>query len=314
MITPIRGEPCPALRVRVPASTSNLGPGFDQLGLALELFLDAEAHGPLDLAEHRLGTLEGMASDWVLEDNLLPRAFDACLEKAGAPPAHFEFDVQSSIPLRRGLGSSGAAITAGLILANEWLGERGLSLVELATLGFQLEGHTDNSTASLFGGCTLGIPLEDSQLRVLQPEVHPDLLFAVAWGPAEVATAQARAVLPSALPLDEVVRHLQRLPLLLEGLASADAEALRAGSWDRLHSPFRLPLIPGAGSALAAAESEGAFLATISGSGSAVIAAHDQREVATRLAATMARELAAAQGDSVSHVLRPYRRGAHRIP
>lgn len=316
-MTPLAPAAPPRLRpgagLRVPGSTSNLGPGFDQLGLALELFLEVEVLALRKGQEHRIARRAGTARDWPEQDELMTRAFDAVLARAGAQPVGLELAVRSEIPLRRGLGSSGAAIAAGLHLANDSLGDRALPSAELARIGTELDGHPDNVCASLRGGCTLGVPLEGGGLRVLGPPLHESLAFAVAWGPAEVETSRARAVLPSDVSLGDVVWNLQRLSLLLAGLASADPELLRQGCRDRLHSAARLQLVPGGRAALAAAEEAGAWLATISGSGSALVAAHADPGRLERIAEAMARELAASQGTAEQRVLSPCRQGPRTL-
>ena len=265
-------------RLRVPCSTSNLGPGFDCLGLALSLWLDVEVIGASDATAHVLASADGTASEWPRTRNLLFEAFDRVFEHCGISPLRAEFRVHSEIPLERGLGSSGAAVAAGLLLANACVHDA-LGLGELAQLGMQLEGHPDNSTASLFGGCTLGVPLR-SGLRVLQPELSKDLRFAVAWSDAKLATDRARAALPSTVPFADAVENPRRLALLLEGLKRADPELLSAGGQDALHVAHRLPLIPGGAAALHAATDAGAWMATISGAGSALVAITDEAHCA----------------------------------
>ncbi|MCA8981210.1 MAG: homoserine kinase [Planctomycetes bacterium] len=259
-------------RLRVPCSTSNLGPGFDCLGLALGLWLDVELVGEAGDA-HELIAAEGTAREWPQASNLLFRAFDRVFAERELTAPRARFAVRSEIPLERGLGSSGAAVAAGLLLANEFVSDR-LAIGELARLGMELEGHPDNSTASLHGGCTLGVPLAGG-LRVLQPELSPRLRFAVAWSDAKLATDRARAALPREVPFADAVENPRRIALLLEGLKRADPDLIAAGGEDRLHVPYRLPLIPGGAEALTAARDAGAWLATISGAGSALVAITD---------------------------------------
>lgn len=260
-------------RLRVPCSTSNLGPGFDCLGLALGLWLEVELVGAAQGNAHELASASDAAREWPTAKNLMFDAFDRAFEHCGAARVPARFAVRSEIPLERGLGSSGAAVAAGLLLANACLGER-LGRATLAQLGMSLEGHPDNSTASLYGGCTLGVPLFDG-LRVLQPELSPDLRFAVAWTDAKLATERARAALPKQVSFADAVENPRRIALLLEGLKRADPELIAAGGEDRLHVRYRLPLIQGGAAALDAAREAGAWLATISGAGSALIAITD---------------------------------------
>ena len=263
----------PRVRLRVPCSTSNLGPGFDCLGLALGLWLDVELAGAALGPDHELAAASGTAQEWPTARNLMFAAFDRAFEHCGAARVPARFDVRSEIPLERGLGSSGAAVAAGLLLANACLGER-LERSTLAQLGMSIEGHPDNSTASLYGGCTLGVPLAHG-LCVLQPELSPDLRFAVAWTDAKLATQRARAALPTHVPFADAVENPRRIALLLEGLKRADPALIAAGGEDALHVRYRLPLIQGGAAALDAAREAGAWLATISGAGSALVAITD---------------------------------------
>ncbi len=308
-------SPTPApqrLTVCVPASTSNLGPGFDQLGLALDLPLVVQLEGPIEGGQHEL-CLEGAeASTWPTEGNRLLRAFDEVwrvARPADAAPPRFQFRVRSEIPLCRGLGSSGAATAAGLFLAAEVLGHESCggerpSPEQLQRIGVEIEGHPDNVIASLHGGCTLGVLLEDGSLRVVQPPVHGSLLFPVAWPSTPLSTELARAAMPASLCLEDVVWNTRRLALLLEGLRTADPDLLLHGVDDRLHTPYRLPLIDGAKEALEAAREAGAFCAAISGSGSALVAAHDDVEVAQAIAQAMQDVLATRHPKAQSRLLR----------
>ena len=264
--------PSPALQVRVPGSTSNLGPGFDCLGLALSIYLTVECH-PREDEGIELGPCTGIAKSWPKgEDNLLIQALRRGLHGLGAPMPGLELRAHSEIPVARGLGSSGAAIAAGLSLARVLAGENpdqppGQNVLQWA---LEMEGHPDNSTASLLGGCTLGVPL-DSGLRVVQQEFHPSIGIALAWPSTCLTTAASRSALPDTLPHTDASENPRRLALLLEGLRQGDAHLLQQGLLDRLHVPYRLPLIPGGEAALEAAREAGAYGATISGSGSALV-------------------------------------------
>ncbi len=294
-----QSTPSPAypLKVRVPASTSNLGPGFDSLGLALSLFLEVELRGPRTdgVGEHRITAATGEASTWPIKDNALLRAFSTGIDRLGLTgPAlsPMDFACHSRIPMARGLGSSGAAIVAGLLLARALARQFQQSdIVDNATLAAwasELEGHPDNTTASMYGGCTLALP-EARSLRVLSVPVDPSICFAVAWPEATVTTNSARAVLPAKVPLADAVENARRLPFLLEGLRTGCGKLLRAGLADRLHVQYRLPLVTGGQEAIEAAQVSGAHGATLSGSGPALVAL-----CASSTAAAVAEAMAAA--------------------
>ncbi len=261
-----------AQRIAVPASTSNLGPGFDLLGLAFDLWLRVEMRSRVP-GGPRLSSLSGEAAAWPRGDsNLFLRAFDALARELELSSSPYEFAVHSEIPLSRGLGSSGAAIVAGLELACAAAGVE-LPLERRLEHALALEGHPDNVAPALMGGCVLAAPVGDGPPIVVRQVVHPSIAFAVAWPSAPLPTALARSLLPAQVSFADARENPRRLALLLEGLRSADPRLLRAGVEDRLHERYRLPHIPGGAAALAAAYEAGAWLACVSGSGSALVAA-----------------------------------------
>jgi homoserine kinase len=290
------------LRLRVPASTSNLGPGFDFLGLSLSLWLEirvleAVPGGALEFVE-----LGGTASGWPRgSENLLVRAFELGTRGLGGRATGLRLRATSEIPLARGLGSSGAAVAAGLLLAERAAGRRA-GEEQLLAWGLELEGHPDNSSAALLGGCTLAVPIGGGKLRVVRAELAPELCFALAWSDETLPTREARAVLPAQLPFADAVENPRRLALLLEGLRRADPELLALGIEDRLHVRHRLPLIRGGREALEAARSAGAWAATISGSGSALVALGPRARIAD-VAQAMAAALRAATGSANARVV-----------
>jgi homoserine kinase len=295
--------PFASYAVSVACSTSNLGPGFDLAGLALSLGL----HARVELPPGERGGVDELevegepAADWPRgPQNLFWQALRGALREleyaCGALRAH----VTTEIPVARGLGSSGAAIAAGVLLA-EALAGRALSLERRLALGIELEGHPDNVAAALCGGLTLCLP--GAPPLLVRHDVHPSLAFAVAWPDAKLATPVARAALPKTVAFGDAVENARRLPLLLEGLRTGRHELIRAGGVDRLHVPYRLPLIRGGADALAAAERHGAHLATISGAGSALLAI-SSHEQADGVAAAMRAELAR-HGGAHARVLMP---------
>lgn len=304
--------------VRIACSTSNLGPGFDCLGLALSLWLEATARpvgpapspasGPTGERRPRVRR-RAEAAHWPERDDLFLTAFEAGAREGGGAP-EVELDVRSEIPVGRGFGSSGAAVAAGLLLGSALAADE-VPLARLHALGVALEGHPDNVTASLYGGLTLCHP-DAAQGRPLlvQSPVSPRLAFVLAWTDQTLTTAEARRVLPRTVPFADAVENARRLPLLLAGLRDADRALIGAGGQDRLHVPCRLPLIAGGEEALAAAHAAGAWLATISGAGSGLVAVaprEDCEAVAAALRAALARH---AQG-ATARVLEAVREAPH---
>jgi len=304
MAAPLENTPISELRVVVPGSTSNLGPGFDFLGLALSLFLDVRVLGAARGDQHEFAELLGTAEGWPAGTaNHFVRAFDLAASRLGVRAGALRFAVRSEIPIARGLGSSGAAVAAGLRLASA-MADRAASRDELLAWGLEIEGHPDNSSAALLGGCTLSVPVPGGGVRVVQQPLHPDLAFAVAWPARGFPTPAARAVLPAQVPFADAVENPRRLALLLEGLRIGDPELLALGGEDRLHVPYRLPRIEGAAATIEAARASGAWLATISGSGSGLVAIGPHARIG-EIASEMRRALLACDAGAESRVVTP---------
>jgi len=237
--------------VRVPASSANLGPGFDVMAAAVALHLELEV---VETGSFAVVSELDLPRD---RDNLVVRAFERL-----HPADGFEFRISSEIPLSGGLGSSAAAIVAGLMAADH-LFELDADVVGHAT---ELEGHPDNVAAALEGGLVICSGRRAQRLEV------PMGLEAVLVIPAEaVATEQARAALPVAVPLADAVFNVAQAATLTLGLATGDLELIAAGLGDRLHQPYRSHLYPRSAQLLEGAGGLGALGATISGGGPAVL-------------------------------------------
>ena len=276
--------PGASCRVRVPATTANLGPGFDCLGLALNLWneslFELAGYGVVVAVEG-----EGAAGLPRDESNLVAQAFLRLCEEAGvAAPAGLRIHCHNRVPMSSGLGSSSAAIVAGLLGANTLMGrpfDRG-RLLELAA---EVEGHADNVVAALLGGLTIVVQKDDRLLtkKILVPEVH----VALAVPDVAVSTRSARAGLPTQVTMKDAVFNLQRTPLVVEALRTGDYELLSQVMDDRLHQAARLKMIPGGKAAWHAALSAGAAAVAVSGSGPSLIAFVSLATDATRIARAM---------------------------
>ena len=286
--------------VRVPCSTSNIGAGFDCLGLALQRHLRArfspEVSGTLK-TEFR-GTLTGLARETAdgaaftsAPNNLLTRAFTERMRALGVVRITGRLVADSNIPIARGLGSSAAATIAGILLADAVLG-RAPDPRDALALATEREGHPDNAAPALLGGLVAVARGADGAPVAFRLPLSERIAFVYAAPALEIPTPAARAALPASVPHAVAARGLGRMAALLNGLATADPTLLRLGLLDELHVPYRLPLIPRANAAFRAAEAAGAWGATISGSGSGLIALCGP-ECASAVLAAMELELAA---------------------
>ncbi len=254
--------------VLVPASTANLGPGFDSLALALSLHNRVElefAAGGFQAAVEG----EGAATLPVDGEHLGLKAALRLFEAADIQPAGLRLRAANAIPLASGLGSSAAAIVGGLAAANMLLTEP-VTTSRLLRLAFGLEGHADNAAAALLGGLVAVAP--DENLPVARRIETPPLRVAVAVPELALATAEMRRALPARVPLEDAVFNLGRSLLTVEALRSGDYELLAHVMKDRLHERHRAAHIPGYPEAVAAALAAGAAAATLSGAGPGVVA------------------------------------------
>jgi homoserine kinase len=243
--------------VRAPATSANLGPGFDCLGMALDLWNEVEA-------------VPGVTAS-VDDSNLIARAARAVFDQVGAPYPGFELRCTNRIPFGRGLGSSAAALACGVLVANHCLGGPldELALLRLAT---SLEGHPDNVVPCLLGGVRVATLAPTG--GVIQVRVPLALeLSAVVFVPDQaIPTADARGLLPSSVPLADALYNVARSSLLVAALASGRPDVLAEATRDRLHQPYRLPLFPAGATLLQAAMHAGALGAFASGAGPSVLA------------------------------------------
>lgn len=254
--------------VRTPASSANLGPGFDALGLALglwnEVTVDTEGPpGQVMLEGREAALLEG-------RENLALSAMQRLAGECDRSLPPFSLIVRTDIPVARGLGSSAAALVAGLVAANHLL-EAALTLSEVYSLGWQMEGHGDNVGAALYGGAVLAVPEVADPIQLL---THGDLdLCAIIYVPEETGlTRAARAALPPTVPHADAAFNIAVASGLVLGLHTGDTRLIAAGMHDRLHEPYRARLFPHLGPMVAAARAAGAFGAALSGAGPSVLA------------------------------------------
>ena len=257
-----------AVHCTLPATTANLGAGFDVLGLALDLRNELWVCP----AERDLTTVEGEGADTLPTDgdNLVRRAMSALAEAAGRELPALRLHQLNSVPLECGLGSSATAIVGG-ILACDALLDCGLPPDELLKLGVELEGHPDNVAPCLHGGlmvCCAG----DEGTHYLKLQPPPDLSAVLAIPGYTVSTERARQLLPDSVPREDALFNVARSALFVAAMATGEYAALRVAMQDRLHQPYRAVLVPGLDATIEAALEAGALGAAMSGAGPTVVA------------------------------------------
>jgi homoserine kinase len=273
----------PLIKVIVPATSANLGPGFDCLGLALGLyneFLFSEG-------EQLAITVAGEAAELVPCDasNLVVQAAQELANRCGRTLPPLRIHQTNHVPAASGMGSSSTAVIAGLLGANALL-ETGLSYYDILEIATAMEGHPDNVAPALFGGLVL-VPMGSRPLHVEQIPIRP--LSAVLTLPAfELLTSTARAALPSHVARAEAIFNLARTPLVIRALEQGDYVKLGVAMQDKIHQPYRIPLVPGMAEAFTAAHHAGASAVAISGAGPSIIAFAPQNHEAIGRAAVAA--------------------------
>ncbi|MGF1480849.1 MAG: homoserine kinase [Cyanophyceae cyanobacterium] len=257
--------------VRVPATTANLGSGFDCIGAALTLY-NHFTFTAVQADSHCIITVQGTEAGKVSTNkrNLLYRAFTKFYQYVGQPVPGVEIEIQLGVPLARGLGSSATAIVGGLVGANE-LAASPLSTEELMQLAIALEGHPDNVVPALLGNCQLAVGQGDSW-DVCDVPWHSDIVPVVAIPDFQLSTAMARSVLPDQISRADAIFNVSHMGLLLRGLATGRREWLQRALNDRLHQPYRQELICGYREVQEAATAAGAYGVVISGAGPTLLA------------------------------------------
>jgi homoserine kinase len=263
--------------VRVPATTANLGPGFDCIGAALAVYNQFQfAQLPAADASPVI-EVKGPEAERVKLDasNLAYQAFVRLYQQLQQAPPPVRIVIELGFPLARGLGSSATAIVGGLVGANVLAGSP-LSLAEVVQLAIELEGHPDNVVPALLGGCRLAASNADGNWTICDVPWHDSVVAIVAIPDFELSTAEARRVLPTDYSRADAIFNVAHLGLLLRGLATGEASWLRTALYDRIHQPYRQPLIRGYAAVEAAAHAAGAYGLVISGAGPTLLALTDQ--------------------------------------
>lgn len=285
------------LRVRAPASSANLGPGFDSFAIALPLLAEFEVRPARTWAV----SIEGDGEEREPDEDLFVIAARAVARAAKEHLAPQHVTQRSAIPLARGLGSSAAAIAAGVAAANAILGAP-LDRRTLLRVASDVEGHPDNVAAALYGGMTVALPTADGPIATRLP-------FPSAWRVCllvpngKLSTKEARAALPANVSRADAVFNLSHAAALVAAILRADGALLSVAMNDRLHQPARARLVPALEAVLEAARSSGAFGAALSGAGPAVLAFAPAR-LAARVVGAMEEAAEAEEAPGRGRVLR----------
>lgn len=255
------------LKITVPATSANLGPGFDSLGIALSLYNETvvEEHEGIDIA----------ATDGTNPPrdrrNLIYRTCEDLFRACGRTLPGLKLRQKNGIPFTSGLGSSSACIVTGLLAGNALLGEP-LCAAELIDYAARLEGHPDNSTPALCGGFVASV-MSDGHVSCIKKEIEPDLAFAAFVPAFSLSTKKARACLPAKIDHRDAVFNLSRASLLSLSLFLGRYDNLKVATEDCLHQPYRLGLIPGGEEIIRYCVGEGgAYGAFVSGAGPTILA------------------------------------------
>ena len=260
------------VKVRVPGTSANCGPGFDSLGVACtiynELSLVLLEKPELDIVITGAGA-ENIPKD---ERNIVWKSIQKLLKRVGLADKYLgaKIEMDNGVPLSRGLGSSATAIVGGLKAANEWL-DNPLSQRDLLQLATEIEGHPDNVAPAIYGGFTVSIVRQGKpECFTFMPKLPLKLVVAIP--DFFLSTKAARGVLPKEVPMGDAIYNVGRAAMLIAALCKGNQSFLRSVFDDALHQPYRAKLIPGMYEVIAAARKAGALGASLSGAGPCLIA------------------------------------------
>jgi len=256
------------VRLQIPASTSNVGPGFDAFSIALDMAIEVRWEAAEADSLERTGGLAESPLSRVQDP--LTRGMRRAARLAGKELPTGKVTVSASFPPGRGLGASGSGLVAGLMLGNRLTGGK-LEDKDLLDEAIQMEGNPENAVGAMLGGAHWSIRLESGRWRHVPVQLHNRLRFLLVVPPYPLDTRRSREALPSSVAVGRAIRQAQRTPVLLEGLRELDPELIRVGVQDELHVAPRLRLMAGGQAMVDFAMEAGALGATLSGAGSALL-------------------------------------------
>lgn len=266
---------------RVPATTANLGPGFDCLGLALPIYniitieetvmpstgIEVNVMKDFENAE-LIEELDSIPND---KDNIVYKAVEILYNLVGQDPSEIKINIKSSIPIAKGLGSSASVIVGGLMAANDLLGNPAdeAALLSIAT---EAEGHPDNVVPAILGGLVMSSMEDDGSVIYRRLDWPEDWHITVCIPDFELATNISRSVLPEKVPMEDAKFNARRLAMLIHAIDTVDAKLMKSALEDRLHQPYREKLVPGFKEIKEALKHEENVLGTvISGAGPSIV-------------------------------------------
>ncbi|MBZ4647177.1 MAG: homoserine kinase [Petroclostridium sp.] len=261
------------ISVKVPATSANIGPGFDCMGVALQIY------NTIDVEEIPSGleiNILDATGDFLPknEKNLVYQSMLAVFDKTGYYPKGLKINLKNNIPVTRGLGSSSACVAGGLFAANALTGNK-LTKEEIILMAAQIEGHPDNSTPAILGGMVVAV-LDKSDIRYVRIELPDHLKFAVFVPNFPLPTKKARDILPGYIPHKDGVYNTGRAALMAASLITGNYDNITFAIEDRLHQPYREGLIPGMKEIFQLSRQYGAKGVFLSGAGPTLIAILDQ--------------------------------------
>lgn len=239
--------------VKVPATTANMGPGFDCVGMALPIYntitieetvlpgTGIEINVLADSDSIDQLSLDHIPSD---ENSIVYKAVELLYNSIGQTPSELKINIHSNIPVARGLGSSSSVIVGALIAANELLG-RPADEVALLSIACEIEGHPDNITPAIVGGLVISSQEDDGSVVYRKLNWPSDWAVTVCVPDFELSTDIARSVLPKEVPMKDAIFNAKRLAMFVEAVHTHDSELMKLALQDRLHQPYRMKLVPG---------------------------------------------------------------------
>lgn len=267
------------VKIRVPATSANMGPGFDSLGIAFNLYNEFEFS-----EEGTENKFYGFKEEFCNEENIVYKAMITCFEKCKYKPKGIKINLlREDIPISRGLGSSSTCIVAGLLGANNIMGNP-LTVNELFKIGVEIEGHPDNIAPAFFGGMVVSV-LEDGEALYNKIDIKRGITFVAIIPDFELSTSTARKVLPKKVSLKDAVYNISRVSLMISAFVNGNYDLLKYGCKDAIHEKYRSPLIKNYDLVYNKCISFGALSCFLSGAGPTimVLIKNDEKEIVNKI-------------------------------